>query len=78
MKKVPILWHMFIHQYLDFLISPLYPAPIQKFSGLFFLFPNVYGETCTAILSVFFGFQPKNNYLFAELSFLDSFWYKPE
>ena len=42
-EKSPILGYTFLHKYLEILnkISPLNPAPIQKFSGIYILIHNV-------------------------------------
>ena len=55
------------------IISPIHPSHIQKCSGLYIKNTNVDRETCTAILSFFWGLvSTQKCYLFVELSF---FWF---
>ena len=61
-EKLPILQCTFLHQYLEFLkiIIPLNPAPFKECIGII-KNPNIGGETCTTVLSVYsFGSNPKN------------------
>ena len=72
MKKATILRCIFLHQYLDFLISPLHPAPFEKFSGIFYfiLFPMLVDKRAPPFCHCFFSFQLKKIiYIFVEILF---------
>ena len=63
MKKPQILWITFLDQYLDFLLSRYTQHTFRKAMGPF-KNTNLYGETCTTVLSVFLvWFQPKTIFI---------------